>query len=104
MTVEIVEDRDAGLSRVVTAAGELDVPPLGHVRVSGRTTTEAASEIKRLLEKDYYQRATVRISIERASTVAVRSGVVYLSGEVRAGRTSGNWLAGEPLAPWRKPS
>ena len=83
VTVEIVEDRDAGLSRVVTATGELDVPPLGHVKVSGRTTTEAASDIKQLLEKDYYHRATVRISIERVSSVAVRSGVVYLSGEVR---------------------
>src|SRR4051812_22004009 len=29
VTVEIVEDREGGLARVVTATGELDVPPLG---------------------------------------------------------------------------
>src|SRR5581483_11090361 len=29
VTVEIVEDREGGLPRVVTATGELDVPPLG---------------------------------------------------------------------------
>ena len=31
VTVEIVEDREGGLPRVVTATGDLDVPPLGRV-------------------------------------------------------------------------
>jgi polysaccharide export outer membrane protein len=84
VTVEIVEDREGGLPRVVTATGELDVPPLGRVKVSGKTAGQAASEIKQLLEKDYYYTATVRLSIDRVSPVQVRSGVVYLSGEVRA--------------------
>src|SRR5882724_12448009 len=48
VTVEIMEDREGGLPRVVTATGELDVPPLGRVKVSGRTVTEAASEIRQL--------------------------------------------------------
>src|SRR5271154_4897462 len=39
VTVEIVEDREGGLQRMVTATGELDVPPLGRVRVAGRTAT-----------------------------------------------------------------
>src|SRR5262245_40476309 len=43
VTIEIMEDREGGLPRIVTAAGELDVPPLGRVKVSGRTTAEAAS-------------------------------------------------------------
>jgi protein involved in polysaccharide export with SLBB domain len=85
VTVEIVEDRDGGFPRVVTATGELDVPPLGRVRVSGRTAAEAAAEIKRLLERDYYQHATVRLAIDRVSPVGVRAGEVFLSGEVRAG-------------------
>src|SRR5688572_2890962 len=33
VTVEIVEDREGGFPRVVTATGELDVPPLGRVKV-----------------------------------------------------------------------
>src|SRR3954452_13550027 len=39
VTLEIVEDRDGGLARVVTATGELDVPPLGRVRVAGKTAS-----------------------------------------------------------------
>lgn len=85
VTVEILEDREGGLPRVVTATGELDVPPLGRVKVSGKTATEAASEIKVALEKDYYYHATVRLNIDRVSPVQVRSGMVYLSGEVRIG-------------------
>lgn len=83
VTIEIVEDREGGLPRVVTATGELDVPPLGRVKVSGKTAGQAASEIKQLLEKDYYYTATVRLAIDRVSPVRVRSGLVYLSGEVR---------------------
>src|SRR5437868_5877822 len=51
VTVEILEDREGGLPRVVTATGDLDVPPLGRVKVSGRTASQAAAEIKQLLEK-----------------------------------------------------
>jgi len=85
VTVEIVEDREGGLPRIVTATGELDVPPLGRVKVSGRTATEAASEIKQQLERDYYYHATVHLAIDRVSPISVRSGLVYLSGEVRVG-------------------
>ncbi|MEP6668048.1 MAG: polysaccharide biosynthesis/export family protein [Chthoniobacter sp.] len=85
VTVEILEDREGGFPRVVTATGELDVPPLGRVKVSGRTATEAASEIKQQLERDYYYHATVRLAIDRISPISVRSGLVYLSGEVRMG-------------------
>lgn len=85
VTVEILEDREGGFPRVVTATGELDVPPLGRVKVSGRTATEAAAEIKVALERDYYYHATVRLNIDRVSPVQVRSGLVYLSGEVRVG-------------------
>ena len=83
VTVEIVEDREGGLPRVVTATGELDVPPLGRVKVSGKTASEASVTIKQLLERDYYYSATVRLSIDQVSRVQVQSGVVYLSGEVR---------------------
>ena len=83
VTLEIVEDREGGLPRVVTATGELDVPPLGRVKVSGKTAADAASEIKQLLERDYYFHATVRLAIDRLSPVQVRQGLVYLSGEVR---------------------
>ncbi|MBC8165660.1 MAG: polysaccharide biosynthesis/export family protein [Bryobacteraceae bacterium] len=83
VTLEIVEDKEGGLARVVTAAGDLDVPELGRVNVAGKTTAEASGEIKRKLEADYYYHATVRLAIDRVSPIQVRSGIVYLSGEVR---------------------
>ena len=43
LTVEIVEDREGGFARSVTAAGELEVPPVGRIKVAGKTTTEASA-------------------------------------------------------------
>jgi protein involved in polysaccharide export with SLBB domain len=84
VTIEIVEDREAGLPRVVTSAGELDVPPLGRVRVAGQTAEAAAANIKRLLEKDYYYSATVRLSIDEVGASRVQQGSVLISGAVAA--------------------
>lgn len=96
VTVEIVEDKEGGLPRMVTATGELDVPPLGRVKVSGKTAAEAAVSIKSLLERDYYYSATVRLSLDRVSPVQVQTGSVQISGQVRAGGTL-SILAGETL-------
>lgn len=96
VTIEIIEDRAGGFPKVVTATGELDVPPLGKVRVSGKTASEAASSIKQLLERDYYYSATVRVSIDQVATGVVRKGTVQLSGQVRM-QGPQMILAGEPL-------
>ena len=96
VTVEIVEDREGGLPRVVTASGELDVQPAGRIRVSGKTTTEAGADIRSKLEKDYYYHATVKLSIDRVSPIQVRAGTVILSGQVRAAGPQ-EMIAGEPL-------
>lgn len=96
VTIEIVEDREGGLARVVTATGELDVPPMGRVRVSGKTANEAAASIKQLLERDYYYTATVRLSIDNVSKVQIQSGSVQLSGQIRS-VGSQMILVGEPL-------
>jgi polysaccharide biosynthesis/export protein len=96
VTVEIIEDKEGGLPRVVTATGDLDVPPLGRVHVGGKTTAEASVEIKRKLEADYYYHATVRLSIDAVSKSDVKSGIVNLSGEIR--RLGPQvMIAGEPL-------
>jgi polysaccharide export outer membrane protein len=96
VTVEIVEDKEGGLPRVVTATGDLDVSPLGRVHVGGETTAEASVAIKRKLEADYYYHATVRISIDAIATHRVRSGTIHLSGEVRVLGPQ-EMIAGEPL-------
>jgi protein involved in polysaccharide export with SLBB domain len=84
VTYEIVEDKDGGIPRVISATGELDIPPLGRVNVAGKTTREAEADLKRRLEVDYYYKATVNLSIDRVSPTIVNSGQIYLSGEVRA--------------------
>ena len=83
VAIEIIEDREGPTSRLITATGDLEVPPLDRVHVAGKTTTEAASEIKRLLEADYYYHATVKLSIDRVN-VAAALGKIQISGEVLA--------------------
>lgn len=84
LTLEIEQDREGGFPKVVSATGEIEVPPLGRVKVAGRTTAEAQAEIKRLLERDYYHTATVKLSIDRRSRTVVKAGQITISGEVRA--------------------
>ena len=72
VAIEIVEDREGPTSRLITATGDLEVPPLDRVHVAGKTTAEAAADIKRLLEADYYFHATVKLSIDRVN-VALRA-------------------------------
>ena len=81
VAIEIVEDREGPTSRVITATGDLEVPPLDRVHVAGKTTAEAASDIKRLLEADYYYHATVKLSIDRVN-IAAALGKIQISGEV----------------------
>lgn len=81
VAIEIVEDREGPTSRLITATGDLEVPPLDRVHVAGKTTAEAASEIKRMLEADYYYHATVKLSIDRVN-VAAALGKIQISGEV----------------------
>ena len=96
VTLEIVEDKEGGLSRVVTAAGAIDVPSLGRIPVAGKTTTEASADIKRRLEADYYHHATVKLNIDQVSSRPVRSGTVTLSGQVRVAGPQ-EMIAQEPL-------
>ena len=96
VTVEIAEDKEGGLPRVVTATGDLDVFPVGRVHVAGKTTMEACLDIKRKLESDYYYHATVTLSIDAVSRFQVNAGKVYLSGEVRQ-LGAQEMIAGEPL-------
>lgn len=95
VTLEIVEDREGGFPRMVTSAGAIEVPPLGRVTVAGKTTTEAAADIKRRLESEYYYHATVKLNIDRVNSGG-RVGTVTLSGEVRLVGPQ-EMIANEPL-------
>ena len=67
-------------SLVVTDSVELDVPYIGRVSVTNKTCRQLAGEVKDLLEKEYYYRATVIIGLDSASKFL---GKVYVLGPVR---------------------
>lgn len=82
LTFEIVEDNEPAQPKQVSQEGDLDISPVGPVRVAGLTTAAATNEIRRRLEADYYHRATVRLSLTKANASA-SMGIVYLSGEFK---------------------
>jgi polysaccharide biosynthesis/export protein len=82
LTYRVVEDQDEPRSLVVTDSGDLDVPYLGLVHASGKTSLQLAKEIKELLEKDLYYQANVIIAVKVVNKTRV-TGKVYVTGQVR---------------------
>ncbi len=80
ISLQILEDRDAPKSLVVTDSGELDAPYIGRVAASDKTCKQLAEELKARLEKEYYHRATVIIALDVANKLL---GRVYVWGQVR---------------------
>ncbi|MGV3531382.1 MAG: polysaccharide biosynthesis/export family protein [Chthoniobacteraceae bacterium] len=84
LSLVIVQDNEPGPQvRQVSAAGHLEISPLGSVKVAGMTIAQATGAVKRFLEEDYYYEATVRLSVDQAN-VAASMGTIYLSGQVGA--------------------
>ena len=81
LTYRVAEDRGDVIHLTVNDAGDLDVPLIGHVRAAGKTCKQIASEIKPLLEKEYYYKATVIIGLETHSERSI--GKFYVMGQVR---------------------
>jgi protein involved in polysaccharide export with SLBB domain len=80
ISLQILEDRDAPKSLVVADSGELDVPYVGRVAASDKTSKQLADELKTRLEKEYYHRATVVIALDVANKLL---GRIYVWGQVR---------------------
>jgi polysaccharide export outer membrane protein len=80
LSFRVVEDRDEAKPLVVADTGELDVPYVGRINVAGKTCKEVAGDLKAVLEKDYYYRATVVLGLDQVSRVV---GRVYVWGQVR---------------------
>jgi protein involved in polysaccharide export with SLBB domain len=77
---QILEDRDAPKSLVVTDSGEMDIPYVGRVATADKTCKQLAEEMKAQLEKEYYYRATVIIALDVANKLL---GRIYIWGQVR---------------------
>jgi protein involved in polysaccharide export with SLBB domain len=85
VSFQILEDRvwnslDMPKPLVVTDSGELDVPYIGRVMAVDKTCKQLAEELKTDLEKDYYNKATVVLSLNLANRLL---GRVYIWGQVR---------------------
>jgi protein involved in polysaccharide export with SLBB domain len=80
VSFQILEDRELPRSLVIADSGELDVPYIGRVTVSDKSCKQAMHDIKVLLEKEYYYRATVILALDQANKFL---GRVYVWGQVR---------------------
>ena len=82
VTYRVIEDQDDPKSLTVTDSGDLEVPYLGLVHAAGKSSAQLAQEVKELLEKQLYYRATVIIAVEVVNKTRV-TGKVYVTGQVR---------------------
>jgi len=85
ISFRVIEDRDQAVSLPVTDSGEVNFPYVNRVKVEGKTCHQVAMEVKKLLEVDYYKRATVIIGLDvmvgKDKTPA--KDMAWVVGEVR---------------------
>ena len=81
VSFRIVEERHEPIPLVVTDSGEMEVPLIGRVKARDKTCKQLAFEIKPLLEKEYFKRATVIIGLDLIG--ARPRGRVFVTGQVQ---------------------
>ena len=75
VSLRIVEDRDKVYSLDVQDSGDIVAPFLTLVKASGLTCKQVAFYMKRELEKQYFQQATVIVALEKAVRNVGRAGM-----------------------------
>jgi protein involved in polysaccharide export with SLBB domain len=65
ISIRVLEDRKEALQMQVAVTGEVQVPYVGLVTAKGKTCRELAFGIKKELEKNFFQHATVVIAIDK---------------------------------------
>ena len=78
----IIEDGDPPVALRINDSGDIEVPYVGGIQAQAKTPRALASEIKSMLERDYYHTATVIISIDVEGQKS--AGQFYMSGAVRS--------------------
>ncbi|MGH7980652.1 MAG: polysaccharide biosynthesis/export family protein, partial [Limisphaerales bacterium] len=81
ISFQIQEDEDNPTTLTVMDSGDLEIPYIGLYPAAGKTCKQLAFQLKAALEKQYYYRATVIISVD---VKAKTRGKVYLTGAVGA--------------------
>ncbi len=82
ISYRVIEDKNPAVDLIVTDAGDIEVPLLGRVSAAGKTCRELAFEMKPVLEKTYFYKATVIVALDVATDKS--PGRVYVTGEVIA--------------------
>ncbi len=86
ISFRVIEDRDEAVPRVVTDTGEVDFPYIGRLKIAGLTCRQVAQQLKKLLEVDYYKRATVIVGLDviagHTEEVSTQE-VAWIVGQVR---------------------
>jgi protein involved in polysaccharide export with SLBB domain len=80
VSYRVIEEQKDPIMLTVTDSGELEVPLLGRYPAAGKTCKELAYELKPLLEKDYFYKATVIVGLDVLSTRP--RGKVFIMGQV----------------------
>jgi protein involved in polysaccharide export with SLBB domain len=85
ISFRVIEDRDEAVPRVVTDTGEVDFPYVGRLKVAGLTCHQVAQQLKKLLEVDYYKRATVIVGLDIiiGHTAETNQQMAWIVGEVK---------------------
>jgi protein involved in polysaccharide export with SLBB domain len=81
VSFRIVEDRRDPIPLFVTESGEMEIPLIGRVQAANKTCKQLARDIRPLLEKEYFYKATVIIGLDSVGTKS--RGRIYLTGQVR---------------------
>lgn len=75
----VIEDRKDRMIVFVDEKGNITIPLIGSIEATGKTTEDVSREITQILEKDYYNRATVIMTpYEEKSS----RGKVFLLGQI----------------------
>jgi polysaccharide export outer membrane protein len=84
----VEQDRKPSIELTVMASGEIEIPQIGRFQVAGKTCKAVAAQLKADLEKQYYKKATVSVSLNRAASVSLQGTGnirVYFTGAVMNG-------------------
>lgn len=80
ISYRVIEDKNPAVDLVVTDAGDLEVPLLGRVAAAGKTCRQLAYEMRPVLEKTYFYKATVIVALDMATQKS--PGRIYVTGMV----------------------
>lgn len=96
LQIGVYEVPDLNVRQRVSESGTVSLPFIGEIKVAGFTQSQLVGELKRLLEADYVERATVTVEI-----VELRSRPISILGAVtKPGDLgfSGQWTLLEAIA------